>query len=435
MRRTNSGPTARPLAFVPLLLAALFATRPLAAQEVIELPARDQRIDPTFKEVHRVGVVDGESWEMFGSVERVGFDAVGNLYVFDLAGRRSQDARIAVFDRTGAFVHQFGSAGEGPGEFRRPSDFAVLRDGTTVVKDSGHDAYQIFDPSGTFMRMVRRIGERGGVAVVADIHADPRGAGIFDPAYRMPGGAVGARDGNPASGFRPVTRMGLAGEVVDTGTAALGWLPPRGQELKGTFNVGGIALDLAEVIGRFAIPAVFEPKLLMSPLPHGGLVYADSSAYRLKITPPGSAAVLRTITRPLDPQPVTESVKKAYLEQRAARGRSRTTGSARTSEGESMPVSISIGNSEPTFFPNIPVLRSLAATWEGHIWVQRRGEEPESDGPIDVVTAEGEYVGTYATGATALPDAFGPGGLAAFIELDEYDVASVVVRRLPAEVR
>ncbi len=52
-----------------------------------------------------------------------------------------------------------------------------------------------------------------------------------------------------------------------------------------------------------------------------------------------------------------------------------------------------------------------------------------------MLTAEGEYVGTYGTGATEMPDAFGPNGLAAFIELDELDVPSVVVRRLPAEVR
>ena len=67
--------------------------------------------------------------------------------------------------------------------------------------------------------------------------------------------------------------------------------------------------------------------------------------------------------------------------------------------------------------------------------MQRRGEEPESDGPIDVLTAEGAYVGTYSTGATEMPDAFGPDGLAAFIERDELDVPRVVVRRLPAEVR
>ena len=67
--------------------------------------------------------------------------------------------------------------------------------------------------------------------------------------------------------------------------------------------------------------------------------------------------------------------------------------------------------------------------------MQRRGDEPENGGAIDVVTPGGEYVGTYSAEATAMPDAFGPDGLAAFIELDEFDVASVVVRRLPTEVR
>ena len=69
------------------------------------------------------------------------------------------------------------------------------------------------------------------------------------------------------------------------------------------------------------------------------------------------------------------------------------------------------------------------------MWVQRRGEEPESDGPIDILTTEGEYLGTLRTDATKMPDAFGPDGMAAFIELDDFDVASVVMRRLPAAIR
>ena len=42
--------------------------------------------------------------------------------------------------------------------------------------------------------------------------------------------------------------------------------------------------------------------------------------------------------------------------------------------------------------------------------------------PIDIVAADGEYVGTFPTGATEMLDAFGPNGMAAFIELDEFDV-------------
>ena len=96
--------------------------------------------------------------------------------------------------------------------------------------------------------------------------------------------------------------------------------------------------------------------------------------------------------------------------------------------------SFSLG--EPRFYPEIPVIQALSATWEGRIWVMRRGDDDLlEDGPIDVLTADGEYVGTYRTGATKMPDAFGPNGLAAYIEFDEFEVASVVVRRLPTEVR
>ncbi|WP_420615775.1 hypothetical protein [Candidatus Palauibacter sp.] len=90
---------------------------------------------------------------------------------------------------------------------------------------------------------------------------------------------------------------------------------------------------------------------------------------------------------------------------------------------------------EMPFYHEIPVLHDLSTTWEGRVWVQRRGEHPERGGPIDVVTPDGEYVGTYSAEATAMPDAFGPEGLAAFIEFDEFEVASVVVWRLPTEVR
>ena len=52
-----------------------------------------------------------------------------------------------------------------------------------------------------------------------------------------------------------------------------------------------------------------------------------------------------------------------------------------------------------------------------------------------MITPDGGYLGTFATGATAMPSAFGPEGLVAFVERDELDVQTVVVKRLPPEVR
>ena len=85
----------------PSILTLTLAATALPAQEVVELPGQDQRIEPDFEEVYRVGVLDGESWEMFGQVSQVAFDGQGNLYVFDgtsgLGG--SGDLRILVFAR------------------------------------------------------------------------------------------------------------------------------------------------------------------------------------------------------------------------------------------------------------------------------------------------------------------------------------------------
>ena len=415
----------------PVPAALLVATPALAAQQVVEATGRDRHIEPGFEEVYRVGVITGESWEMFASVKKVGFDAAGNLYILDrIGGGNSNDARIVVFDAAGAFVREFGSTGEGPGEFRDPDDLAVLRDGTVVVEDNGHDAYHIFDPAGTFVRMVRMAETGTKVVVLTDVFADPRGGALFKP-----GDGGGAGDGS-TPGSRPVTRLGLAGEAVDTDTVALGWQPPRGGgEMEAEIRVLGGKVNLGDMLAGFAMPSRFEPNLLMGVLPDGGIVYSDSSAYALKITSPDAPEVGRVITRPFRPEPVTESIRKEYREKRAGGGKVTGAASGRTTGGESVPIALSFDLPEPTFFPEIPVLRGLSTTWEGRIWVQRRGEEPESDGPIDVLTVDGEYLGTLRTDATAMPDAFGPDGMAAFIELDEFDVAGVVVRRLPEAIR
>ena len=57
------------------------------------------------------------------------------------------------------------------------------------------------------------------------------------------------------------------------------------------------------------------------------------------------------------------------------------------------------------------------------------------DNPIDLLTANGRYLGTFAAGSTALPEAYGPDGLVAFVETDDLDVPYLVVKRLPEGVR
>ena len=406
-------------------MAVLAAPAALRAQEIVEVTGRDQLIEPNFEEVFRVGVLEGETWEMFAQVTQVAFDAEGNLFVFDEPG--SREVRVLVFDSTGGFLHEFGRSGQGPGEFNYPVGFAVLRDGTTVVRDLGHRGYQLFDPAGQYLRRVRTSDSPGGVASSRAIHGDPRGGAVFAGGFGASIGLHGGDSGASAAPLtsRPVTWVGLEGEIVETDTVVNGWLPPRGEPVKGraeNIRIGGGSL--ADALGQIGFPARFEPPLLVGVLPDGGIVHSDSSAYALKITPSGSREVTRIIRRPFEPEPVTPAVERDYEERRAALEGERGV------SGSSMRFAI-----EMPFYHEIPVLHDLSTTWEGRIWVQRRGDVPEVGGPIDVVTPDGEYVGTYSAEATAMPDAFGPDGLAAFIELDEFDVASVVVRRLPTEVR
>ena len=439
-----------------ILAATLPSTRTLSAQEIIDLPAKDQPLDADFEEVFRVGVMDGESWEMFGWVHEVAFDANGNLYVFDalasggaLPDGRSfsmpsiEDTRVLVFDASGSFVREFGTRGEGPGEFNRPRNFAVMRDGTTVVNDLGHRAYQLYDANGKFLRMVRAgLDSRS-------TFADPRGGGVFKGDFNgstsvsisSQGGAAVPLPSPPTS--RPVVRMDLGGEDVRADTVVEGWLPSSNVEdvdfsdkIDLPDNIAeDVAAQVRQALGQsIAADLVFQPPFLVGILPDGGIVHSDSSAYVLQITPPDGDEVARIIRRPLQPRPVTPADQRDYR-----RKSFRSTGTIRMNASEANPSTSTQGFTlevpEQEFYHEFSVLWGLATTWEGRIWIRRRGEGWLEIGPIDVVTADGQYVGTFPTDATTIPDAFGPNGMAAFVERNELGVASVVVRRLPVAVR
>ena len=85
-----------------------------------------------------------------------------------------------------------------------------------------------------------------------------------------------------------------------------------------------------------------------------------------------------------------------------------------------------------TFADEVPVLYGLKVDWEDRIWVERRGPTGDDDGPTDIVTPDGDYIGTLPPEGLRAPDAFGPGGLMAYVERDDLDVPTVRVVRLIA---
>jgi hypothetical protein len=417
------------VAWVALALAG-----PLAAQEVMDLPGEDRVLSPQVETLFQVGSLDGADWESFGDVRGVAFDAAGRLYVFD-----RQSSRVVVVDGTGKLVREVGQAGEGPGELRQPVDFTVLRDGTIVVADIGHRAYSLYGSDGTFQRLVS-FGGGGDVIRIGDIDPDARGGAVYS------GGAaaiamtrVGAGGSIEMPTGRPIERIGLTGETADVDTVLSAWQPPREDERPQDVNAGGMRL-------RVALPTerAFEPALAFGPLPDGGLAYSDSSAYAIKVAA-ADGSLLRVLRRPYRPRPVTEAIQKAERERRLQeleRGEgprmsmtTREGGQARPIAGDAIKEMMKGRIEQMQFYPELPVVMDVATGWTGKIWVERRGDAPSEPGAIDVLTPAGQYVGTLAAGSMALPSAFGPDGLVAFVEKDEMDVPVVVVKRLPAILR
>lgn len=345
-----------------LVVASVFAiaTPALVAQEVIELPAEDRILEAEFEEVYRVGSIAGNAWEQFSRVSAVGFGQSRNLHVMD-----DQGGRVVVVSEEGELVREFGRIGDGPGEFAGNTNtavgFTVLRDGRTVVFDPGHSAFDVFGPDGEFDRSVRMPGSAlYGMRTLLPARDGQNVITTRFSAFNMGGRPGGSEPPfRPEPSFRPVYRMVLTGDEAVQDTVIRAWQPPGD-------------------------PDGFGPELVAGALPGGELVYTDSSAYVIKVAT-RNGELTRVLTRPFWPEPVTARIRDREIERQLEedeerRARSNSPFAAAMAEMARE----RIQNME--FYHEVPVVRDLQTTWEGTIWVLRRGEEPVSDGPIDVLT-------------------------------------------------
>ena len=326
------------------------------------------------------------------------FDGTGQLYILDI-----QSSLITIVGPDGEFRRTFGGPGEGPGEFRSPLALAVFRDGRVVVGDDGHFAYHLFGANGEFERRVRWALD-GNRPVLTGIMPDPKDDALFSAVGSQFRVITFAGDSKSHTS-RPVERILLAGEEATKDTVVEGWLPEGGESLYS------------------GLPQVkaFGSRMLVGVLPDGSVAFSDSTAYAIKIARPG-AGVWRILTRPLQPIPVTSRMIEAEKDRQREAIPENAPPYFRESTLELL--------ANLPFSEEVAIPRALRTGWDGEIWVQRHGEEPFDDfGPIDLLTMDGEYLGSYRTGAIEMPAAFGPDGLIAFIETDELGVREVVVRR------
>lgn len=409
---------------------------------------QDRPLAADFPEVYRAGGADAPDWALFTNPGPAGFDASGNLYVLD-----ADAPQVAIIGPDGQPVMVVGRAGEGPGEFDLPSNLVVWRDGHFAVLAAGHNAMHLFGPDGWFQRMVRWSTQPGNpLTMFAQtgrvMRPDPNGSDIYAQGARAAmGDLIGAFDElagaqpQPRAGVdeRGVERIDLSGDVVAAETVAEGWRAPRRQpvdritadDLRGNAGLARAASALM----------FFEPEFHWDILPDGMIAYSDSSAYLVWIA--RNRQVRDVIRRPIEPEVVNDGIRSAMIEweidqlRRASEQRNAVVDdpelrAAMSDLDESRRERVE----SREFFGEVPVIRSIRAGWDGVLWVQRRGEEPwDDEGPIDLFGRDRQYLGTLPAGATKMPLAFGPDGLVAFWEVDELDVPTLVVKRLPVELR
>ncbi|MCY3610054.1 MAG: hypothetical protein OXH51_00760 [Gemmatimonadetes bacterium] len=401
---------------LPACLAALFLTGDGHAQETIELPGEDRPLALELSEAYRIGSASAVAdWELLNVVRGAGFDEAGNLYLLN------SPYRVVAVGPDGSFLGQFGRAGGGPGEFGNPRQLDVLRSGRIVVTDMRRLAFHVFGLNGVFERRVRMELDMPDLRVLQNALYWTRVEAF---------GARPAREGAAvfSDGIRKIMRTDLSSDEARIETFVEAWAPP-GTEAK----FGSLADVTSGGLWGFV------PSLVFDALPGGGIAFSDSSAYAVKVTGP-SGQVLRILHRPIAPQPVTARLKRAEIDRRLAELiRNDDLGGDVPANARAMLAGLRPGQvqaiEEMQFLPELPVLYALRTTWEGNLWVQRRGEEPNVDlGPIDVLTPSGRYLGTL-DGPMRMPDEFGPDGLVAFIERDEYDVPVIEVKRLPPGIR
>ena len=420
------------------LVALALAGGPATAQETVELPLEDRVLATDFPEVYRIG--NGvRDWELLTRVTSIGFDAQGNLHIGDWSGG---ELSVLVVDSSGGLVVRFGRPGEGPGDFRDATHAFALPDGRTVVADDGHLAYQLFDARGVLERWVRypgvSEGEIPGLWFVRS--ADPR--------VRK----VDRWDGSMLARVIVARRL-----QVDTATKEFDMQMGPGPRTVLRVRLDGDEASEAEV-ARASRPDDVEEEFHFAALPGRRVAYSDSTAYRIKVTDP-AGNVDRVLVRSFRPRDWDDRTTRAFREYLG-----KSIDEAIAGGGSRAALIGSYGGA--SFFRQraadweperaIPHVAGLETTWDGNIWALRTpargfidvdhvgmfetslqstptGLTAAGPGPIDVITPEGEYRGTIPD--SRLPNAFGPDGLAAYVQLDELGVPTVVVKRVPEGIR
>ena len=309
----------------------------------------------------------------------VGTDARGDIHVLDAAM-----FRVIVFDSAGRFLHSFGRQGGGPGAFDAPDAMVVRADGRVAVRDFRKRGLEWFDSTGASLG--------------------------FEPlAVRYAGGRILVHDEGLVVPVRVTdATQGVAHySLLHLGGGDSLTLATQDRPLGRSIMFSGCQLSIT-------MEPLFTPWLTWDAREHQAVVIRGTDyvidVYR-------GTERTRSLRRDVAPRPVTEAMALEEVGE----------GEHITWSGGQCTVPPDVVISERGFADVLPAVARVALTPSGEVWAQRgsvRGEPVR----IDVLSAEGAYVGTLPTGSP-WPVAFLPDGRLIAIETDSLDVQRLAIYR------
>ena len=377
-------------------------TVPVPAQQVVDLPALDRPLTVEYRELQRFGALT-HGWDAFARVSSVAFLLDGALVITDLRSQRVTVANVM----TGELLSEISKQGDGPGEIRQIHDVLTAPNGITVY-DRGKMAFQVYSMNGELESYVPV-----GVAAREWLSPDLVASSQHLEVIHVP-------EVVSYSTHRPIMRLTLDGARMKSSLWAHAWRSgdqrnDSNDQFRWDPRTGGSGLD------------AFYPDLYLDVLPDGSLLMVDSSAYEIKVVSPASGTLSRIIRRPVPPVRLTDAIRDEEKSRRRREADTRVPPSPR----ELMDAYLAAID-ELAFYPELSVITAIQASRAGEVWVRRRSSvDPlDENGPIDVISASGDYMGTIAASDFDMPAALGPLGLVSFLEVDERGVQIVVVGEL-----
>jgi DNA-binding beta-propeller fold protein YncE len=108
--------------------------------------------------------VAGDGPDLFNQPSDVLVTPDGDIFVADGHGTGGNN-RIVKFSADGRFLSQWGTTGDGPGEFRDPHALAMDSQGRLFVADRGNSRIQIFDQDGAHLATWTQFGRPSGLFI------------------------------------------------------------------------------------------------------------------------------------------------------------------------------------------------------------------------------------------------------------------------------